>query len=250
MKYSLLGLSVVTMIVAAACSSSDSETPASSTEKDSGTKTSTGDDSTSDDDDTTGDDDDDTTTDSGTTDSGAAGDSGMKTDSGPAGKKRVFVSSDTYYGDLKNSGKGATAREGANKLCNELATAASLGGTWKAWLSVEVADKAPAALTDVGPWYLTSPASPMVFANLAATSSPPLTAIDYNEKGVAVGISYPVWTGTQSSGNASVDTCNGWSSVSPSYSGMRGAANSTTYWTQNGASEKCNEKKAIYCFEQ
>src|SRR5207302_1862130 len=49
---------------------------------------------------------------------------------GPA--RRAFVSSLTFNGDLKTSGAGATGVAGADALCNQIATARSLGGTWKA----------------------------------------------------------------------------------------------------------------------
>lgn len=55
--------------------------------------------------------------------------------------KRVFVTSQTYNGDLKTAGsaKGlgtaSDGLDGADKICQSHANAASLGGTWKAWLS-------------------------------------------------------------------------------------------------------------------
>src|SRR5947207_2454473 len=50
-------------------------------------------------------------------------------------KKRVFVTSGTWTGDLKTHGGGTDGLDGANKLCQGAATAAALGGTWVAWLS-------------------------------------------------------------------------------------------------------------------
>lgn len=189
------------------------------------------------------------------TDSSVATDSGVTTDASNAdaatGLKRVFVSSKTYTGDLKTAGAGVTGADGANKLCNSLAMAAGLSGTWKAWVSVG-GTKAASRLTDVGGWHLMEPggaAGGVVFANLAATTGSATIAINHNESGADVGAGYPVWTGTLANGNVG-ETCADWSSAMGVNTGTRGAGNGTVTWTENNTPAPCDEKKAIYCFEQ
>ncbi len=190
-----------------------------------------------------------------TEDSSVSADTGVATDAGNdasgSAQKRVFVSSQTFSGDLKTAGAGVTGADGANKLCNTLATTAALGGTWKAWVSV-VGTKAADRLVDVGGWRLVGPggaAGSVVFANLAATSGAAAVAINHNETGVEVGVGYPVWTGTLANGGVG-QTCLDWTSGVAGNSGTRGAGNGTVAWTENNAAAPCNETKAIYCFEQ
>lgn len=167
-------------------------------------------------------------------------------------KKRVFVSSTTYTGDLKSAGAGTSGLDGADKLCNSLATKAGLGGTWKAWLSIS-GTKAASRLADVGGWHLVGTegtAGKLVFVNLGATASSAAVAINRTESGGSVvGMVYPVWTGTRANGNVG-DTCTNWSSAVAANMGTRGASNATLDWTEHAAPGSCDEKKAIYCFEQ
>src|SRR5437870_4261918 len=48
---------------------------------------------------------------------------------------RAFVTKASFTGDLKAQGAGASGLEGGDKLCQTAASAASLPGTFKAWLS-------------------------------------------------------------------------------------------------------------------
>jgi len=202
-----------------------------------------------------------TVADSSTSDATVLSDASEAIDSAPASDaaadssapkpKRVFVSSGVFTGDLKTAGAGASGPEGADKLCNGLASTATLGGTWKAWISTASA-KASSRLVDVGGWHLVTPdgsVGALVFSNLAATASASAVAIDRNENGADVGMGYPVWTGTRANGDPG-DTCTDWTSEAPAASGTRGASNGTVVWTENNASAPCNDKKAIYCFEQ
>ncbi len=191
-----------------------------------------------------------------TTSNASASDSGVATDASSADsgatKKRVFVSSKTYTGDLKGAGAGVSGAEGADKLCNALATAAALGGTWKAWISV-TGTKAASRLSEVGGWHLVGAggaAGGVVFADLGATTLAAARAINRTESGGdVVGMVYPVWTGTLENGTVG-ETCADWTSAAAAKSGTRGASNGTIGWTEHAAPGSCDEKKAIYCFEQ
>ncbi len=186
-----------------------------------------------------------------TTDTGVATDTG-NADAVPAALKRVFVSSKTYSGDLKTAGAGVNGPDGADKLCNALATTANLGGTWKAWISV-TGTKAASRLGEVGGWHLIGAggaAGGLVFADLAATKLAAARAINRTESGdTVVGMVYPVWTGTLENGTVG-QTCTDWTSAAAAKTGTRGASNGTIGWTEHALPGSCDEKKAIYCFEQ
>ncbi len=125
------------------------------------------------------------------------------TGSPPAGAKRVFVTKGTFTADLKSAGSAATGLAGADKLCSNAASAAGLGGSWKAWLSDSTTD-AISRIADVGPWYRIDGSS--VFKNKDAFSSNPSVAINRTESGELLGSDPPptsaslasiiVWTAT------------------------------------------------------
>ena len=107
-------------------------------------------------------------------------------DAAPVGL-RVFLSSTTSNGDFAGIA-------GGDAVCQNLATAASLGGKWVAWLSNEDGPAAINRVTSTGPWRLVT--GEVVVASKAALVSGALQhAIDKDEKGVAVAAG-GVWTGT------------------------------------------------------
>jgi hypothetical protein len=167
-----------------------------------------------------------------------------------AGRKRVFVTSATYSGDLKTHGKGDDGLEGADNLCNLAATAANLGGTWTAWLSSSTAD-AIDRIADVGPWYLVDQCT-RVFANKASIAvSGPEVGIDLTEQGV-MPEPYNAWTGSDETGRADPFNCNEWTNDQPihGYEGRVGLPESTSsFWTAS-SSNPCDGKNRLYCFEQ
>src|SRR5690606_40551827 len=58
----------------------------------------------------------------------------------PSTEAIVFITSNFYDGDLKTAGAGTTGLDGADKLCQLHADAASLAGTYRAWLSASTVD--------------------------------------------------------------------------------------------------------------
>lgn len=88
-----------------------------------------------------------------------------------AARKRIFMTSKTWSGDLKTAGKGTDGISGADNLCAQAVTAAELGGTWKALLATE-SSEATARITEApGGWYNLS-RSVRLFANLATFDFP------------------------------------------------------------------------------
>lgn len=96
----------------------------------------------------------------------------------------------TYKGDLGGL-------EGADALCQNAAAAASLEGSYVAWLS-DFSNDAIDRITGDGPWY--DLADQRVFANHAALSTSPLVAIDVDETGETLSIGGRVWTATSAGG--------------------------------------------------
>ena len=153
---------------------------------------------------------------------------------------RVFISSTTKTGNL-----GGVA--GADALCNQLATAASLGGTYRAWLSVSGAD-AIDHITSAGPWHLVT--GELVAADKATLTSGVLKhLIDKTEKGVTPpALEDRAWTATGANGRYVGPDCTLWTGAGSGLSGEARNANPNK-WTDLLA-EGCGQVNRVYCFEQ
>jgi hypothetical protein len=163
-----------------------------------------------------------------------------------AARKRVFVTSGTWLGDLKTHGGGTDGLDGGNKLCQAAATTAGLGGTWVAWLS-DSTHNAVDRVTDVGPWYRMD--GMMVFANKAGLTGHPMVAINRTENNtVAAGLAAIPFTGTSDGGAKNAATCTDW--TSDTGTGECGQATATNKnWTEFMALS-CGVAYSLYCFEQ
>lgn len=180
---------------------------------------------------------------------GGAGGSGGAGGGGALDYKRVFVTNATYDGDLAAAGGKTNGLEGGDALCNTAATAAALGGTWKAWLS-DGTTRALDRITGNGPWKKLDSGRTVVFNNKANLSTLPMARIDFNENGVSVlsaGTSEPVWTGTVTGGAAAANTCTGWTEGVTAL-GSYGDASDTNQWT-GWTSGGCSNPHRLYCFE-
>lgn len=163
-------------------------------------------------------------------------------DCSASSRKRVFVSSVAYAGNLGGI-------SGGDAKCAALASAAGLCGTWKAWLS-NATTTAISRLADVGPWYHVDRTT-LIFTSKAqiAAGTSPSTAPSKTETGgnPAVGI---VWTGSgQNGSNGGQDFCQNWSSSNGGDLGTVGLAGDVNRWSDfnpNG----CGTPRALYCFEQ
>ena len=169
---------------------------------------------------------------------------------------RVFVSSLRYPADLKTAGGKATGKASADAICQTLADAAGLGGTYVAWLSTSD-QNAIDHVQGAGPWYRVDGA--MAFPNRATLGTTPQVPIMIDEKGGTPDPFYEAWTGTALGGylapkgsRVSV-TCYDWTSTidSTQVGGVVGDIDvSSSSWT-NLATGYCSPfSRRLYCFEQ
>jgi hypothetical protein len=161
------------------------------------------------------------------------------------GMKRVFVTSARYTGDLKTQGAAASGLQGGDNLCSSAASAASLGGTWKAFLSDSTID-AISRIADVGPWFQLDGSK--TFASKAALAQPALVYVTIDELGMSNGNSGH-WTGSVAAGARATDHCTSWASASASVEGAAGGVDSLDMWSA-GYSDSCDTKNRLVCFEQ
>lgn len=161
-------------------------------------------------------------------------------DTGAAKKTlHAFVTSQTKTGNL-----GGVAA--ADQLCTSLATAASVGGTYRAWLSVSGAD-AIDRITSAGPWHLVT--GEIVAADKAGLTTGKLARlVNRDEKGGTPSDAEDrVWTGTGPNGRYAAPDCAQWAGGG---SGLVGEAKNddTGSWTAL-VNEDCDEVNRVYCFE-
>lgn len=180
------------------------------------------------------------------------------TPSPAANSKRVFVTSTKYNGNLGGI-------SGADAKCQERATAANLGGTWKAWISGSQSNSAPSqrfAKATV-PYTLIDGT---VIANnwtdlitMKPDGSFLRKGIDLTELGTK--FSPTVWTATQFTGSPTTSqnayTCIDWvwgGKEASGYIGLGGFSSGGGIpgfqWTATGGRMSCNNNYALYCFEQ
>ena len=187
---------------------------------------------------------------SGATDSDS--DSDSDENAGSVTGLRVFVTNDSWNGNL--SGLGATGPEAADQRCLLAAAEAGLNGRFLAWLSDDV--RAEQRLPDVGPWLLVGTGD-MVFANLEQLAIGPSQAIDRNEYGFRMAPA-SVWTGTPAAEDAPVpdERCNRWkgtTTIVPNgdrvYQALTGRTSARdASWTE-AAFADCTMQAHLYCFE-
>jgi hypothetical protein len=179
----------------------------------------------------------------------------MQTGSGPSlpsfasmGKK-VFLTSTKGTGDL-GTWPGAAGKAGlaaGDAICQNLALASNLAGTFKAWLSDSTTD-AKNRLMSNGPWVRLDGVK--VAENKAdLTKGALFTSINQSETG-AYDSNYGVWSGSTADGLKTANTCSNWTDGTSSFSGSSGAAASAgSSWSNNASGSFCNSGFALYCFE-
>lgn len=172
----------------------------------------------------------------------------------PAGSKRVFVTEGTYSGDLKTQGNGSSGPDGADKICNQEATVAGLGGTWKAWIRDINFGSGALRVGAHGP-YARLVDNALVFPNALATGNP-MVAINRTSAGTLIAqnaLSYPVLSGLNNDGTSKSpgSDCQNWTSSSSGYDQAYGDCRDTHMhnWSSTGT-HYCNNIGRLYCFEQ
>lgn len=159
------------------------------------------------------------------------------------GAKRVFASSQQVTGDL-----GGLA--GADAQCASWAAAASLGGSWKAYLSAEDTD-AIDRIAEAGPWYNVNRQT-KVFNNKTGFTVGAIAAIRTEYDGNASG---DAWTGTTAAGEADAVHCEGWTNGSGTAYASVGTPSATlssgaAWMAKGGNAPACGGARRVYCFEQ
>jgi len=163
---------------------------------------------------------------------------------------RVFVTSGTFDGNL-----GGLA--GGDSLC--MTAAATLGGTWTAWLSLEATDTQEGVSAidriSVGRYELLD--GTVVADNQLELTDKSLDApINVREDGSEIPAldNHRVWTGTNSEGTYLGNvSCNRWTSGDAADDGRTGLANAVDAdWTDAGGAVDevtCDNSYRLYCFE-
>ncbi len=159
-------------------------------------------------------------------------------------EKIVFVTSTTSDGSLG----GIT---GADDICSTRADAASLSGTYKAWIANNSSDPASVFNQSTVPYKLTNGTTiandwtDLVDGALAAS-------IDRDEFGNAQ--TGDVWSNVETDGTCCADInvhCSNWTSNSGGSSrGYAGDSTSTTSTWTNTGNPQCNSSLRLYCFQQ
>lgn len=169
---------------------------------------------------------------------------------------RVFVSSLRYSADLRSAGGQATGLASADAICQTLADAAQLGGTFRAWISTTAVD-AVEHITGTGPWYRIDGA--LAFPNRARLGTTPLVPISIDEQGGTPDPFYEAWTGTALGGylaplgSRQSVTCWDWTSTidSTQVGGVVGDIdNNSASWTELATGYCSPFRRRLYCFEQ
>lgn len=157
----------------------------------------------------------------------------------PAGPLKAFVSSATV-----NGGLGGVA--GADKICNDLAKAQGLAGTYVAWISttgVNAIDR----ITANGPWQrVDGQVVAQTKAQLATGAlTMPLRRDEKNQ--TPPDAEDRVWTATGADGKfIGGSDCAGWTGAG---AGRVGEADDTdAHWTSL-EDEACTEVNRVYCFQ-
>jgi hypothetical protein len=165
------------------------------------------------------------------------------TEAAPSPVTRVFVSSKKYYGDSI----GGVAQ--ADTDCQLLATAASRGTGWKAWLSSTTSNAKDRLVLGSGKIMLVDGLTTVVAKGTDLVGDGGLVhAIDHDENNASVAPTI-VWTGTTEHGVVYASNgapCGDW--TSPDGGAAAGASNQTGITWTSDAIEPCTNSYPIYCF--
>ena len=169
----------------------------------------------------------------------------LQTQSTLAQDVNVFVTSQTFTGDL-----GGVV--GADAICQELACSAGLTGNYKAWLSDS--SSSPANDFDQGTAYSLVDGTAIANSFADLTDGSLLNPINKDETGSTPSGPSFVWTNTNVNGTPSGNDCEGWTSNDVGKVGSVGQRTATDIgWTATltlGGTISCNTLAKLYCFQQ
>lgn len=160
----------------------------------------------------------------------------------PTVRHRVFVTSVVQAGDLGG-------RRGADTLCQKIAIGRSMKGAYRAWLS-DGTTSAYDAIVDAGPWYTTG--DDLAFASKSDLLGAPRVALldEYGGYPPNVGDAR-AWSGSDASGDATANDCDGWTRATPDTTGTTATAlDGDPTWGGGHAPLACDAALPIICFEQ
>lgn len=183
--------------------------------------------------------------------SDAPSDSAKVADTGADGslvvRKVVFVSAAKSDGTMTFGGLFvASGRASADKLCNQEANRAGLGGTFIAYLST-FNESAPDRLPDNAAWYLVS-TPVLIFSSRMAIPGGPQNPLDREANGSYAG-GASAWTGTDQSGVRAANLCNDWLEGTTNAAGRRGRVGAVGLWVAEN-DETCEKQYRVYCFQK
>ena len=159
---------------------------------------------------------------------------------GNGGSCLVFATSVMYQGNLGGL-------DGGDAKCNQLAQAAGLPGTYRAWLAHVSGSPSTRFTKNSGPYVLPNGTRVANSWN-DLTDGELLAPINQTENGGSPSSSL-VWTGAQTNGLWQGYDCTNWTSNSVDAQGSRGRSDLRQGWTSTGEST-CNSSLALYCFQQ
>lgn len=155
---------------------------------------------------------------------------------------RVFVSSHTNNGNMGGL-------SGADQICQDNATTAGLGGTWKAWLSDSTTSASDRLYHSPSPYVL-------INCTRIADNWDDLTDGDiqnpinlYENGGTFADTGAFTYTNASGSALVSGSHCSDWTSSAASGAEIGDPTTTTSGWS-HFASGFCNTNQNIYCFEQ
>jgi hypothetical protein len=159
---------------------------------------------------------------------------------------RVFVTSTTHKGNL-----GGLA--GADAICQALAAAAGLPGTYMAWLSDNPTSPATRFVHSAAPYRRVDGVT--IADNFTDLTDASLDApINVTETGAVISADVETWTSTKFDGTpGGVGSCSHWTNDTVIFTASFGnATSSNATWTteSGGGTEFCNQPHRLYCFQQ
>ena len=164
--------------------------------------------------------------------------------------KRVFVTSSEGTGQFSSwSETSQDGLAGGDEICQAHADAASLGGTWTAWLSTSSTD-AKDRITDQA--YFLVDGETKVCDNKAdlidGSIDHPINLTEINTETTSDNYA---WTGTNADGRAGGSNCTNWTAITPEW--LQGRDGHTTEansrWTYCDEYNCSNSNERLYCFE-
>ena len=169
----------------------------------------------------------------------------VPTEAAPSADRTVFVSSATFTGGLGDV-------PAADQTCSDLAVAAGLVGTYRAWLSDEAGRSPSVTFTrSDAPFVMTSGVRVADhWADLTdGTINNPIVIDEQGNQPDTVPV---VWTGTDPSGQpaSSGATCRGWTDASGGVSGQVGVFDAIGAGWSASPPAACDQLARLYCFEQ